>query len=408
MTVDEQDFYSFESHEEVEEHIKSNNHEGLMRAFTRSIDETHSGKIVHGGIHTPAIHTPKHWYKRKLTNWLHEHLLPENVKLAVEKRFGNFVIIRETGEYEYEAMPLYTRIGMHLLFTGHYRQKAVETDAMHKLFLYETNRQGTYFTDPKSVSQIPSFVEHYNIELDEFVVSDVNEYTNFNEFFSRAIRPELRPIAYQENPDILVSAADCRLNVFQSIDDATKFWQANRKHVNIYLTYFRIKGKEFTVANLLKDEGLAEELQGGSLAIFRLAPQDYHRWHAPAGGVLESIQNIDGTYYTVNPCLVREDVNVFTENHRQILTMRNHKGSRFTIVAIGALLVGSIVLTNADEPGKELKKGEEMGYFQYGGSTVIAVFPKDTVIWDADLLQNSEKSLETKVVVGEKIGTFIN
>ncbi|KAG0165729.1 hypothetical protein DFQ28_007021 [Apophysomyces sp. BC1034] len=393
MTIDEQDFYSFESHEDVEEQIEAKNHAGLMRAFSRAVDETHSGKIVHGGIHTPAIHTPKHWYRRKLTNWLHAHLLPESVKLAVEKRFGNFVIIRETGEYHYEAMPLYTRIGMHLLFTGHYRQKAVETDAMHKLFLYETNRQGTYFTDPKSVSQIPSFVEHYNIEMQEYVMSEVNEYKNFNEFFTRAIRSELRPIAYQENPDILVSSADCRLNVFTSVSDATKFW---------------IKGKEFTLGNLLKDEGLTEELEGGSLAIFRLAPQDYHRWHSPAGGVLESIQNIEGTYYTVNPCLIKEDVNVFTENHRQILTMRNHRGSRFAVVAVGALLVGSIVLTNADEPGKELAKGDEMGYFQYGGSTVIAVFPKDTVVWDPDLLQNSEKSLETKVVVGEKIGTYVN
>lgn len=58
------------------------------------------------------------------------------------------------------------------------------------------------------------------------------------------------------------------------------------------------------------------------------------------------------------------------------------------------------------EPEKELEKGQEMGYFQYGGSTVIAVFPKDTVEWDADLLANSEKSVETLVVMGERIGRF--
>lgn len=99
-------------------------------------------------------------------------------------------------------------------------------------------------------------------------------------------------------------------------------------------------------------------------------------------------------------------MNVFTENHRSITTIKSHHGFNYAFVSIGALLVGSIVMTNA-ELEKELEKGEEMGYFQYGGSTVIAIFPKDTVQWDDDLLTNSEKSVETLVQMGERIGTFI-
>lgn len=88
-----------------------------------------------------------------------------------------------------------------------------------------------------------------------------------------------------------MSSADSRLNVFTSIDAATELW---------------IKGKNFTLANLLQDDALAQELEGGSIAIFRLAPQDYHRFHIPAKGKIESITPIAGTYYTGNIILILE------------------------------------------------------------------------------------------------------
>lgn len=109
----------------------------------------------------------------------------------------------------------------------------------------------------------------------------------------------------------------------------------------------------------------------------------------------------------MNPCTVNEELDVFTENKRSVATIKTDHGFNYALVSIGALLVGSIVLTNAEED-KRLKKGEEMGYFQYGGSTVIAVFPKDTVEWDEDLLSNSDQSVETLVQVNERIGQFIN
>jgi phosphatidylserine decarboxylase len=109
----------------------------------------------------------------------------------------------------------------------------------------------------------------------------------------------------------------------------------------------------------------------------------------------------------VNPCTVNEDLDVFTDNHRSILKIKSEHGFPYAVVSIGALLVGSIVLTHAEEE-KELEKGQEMGYFQYGGSTVIAVFPKDAVTWDEDLKTNSEKSVETVVLMGERIGVYNN
>ncbi|KAI8076745.1 phosphatidylserine decarboxylase-domain-containing protein [Halteromyces radiatus] len=396
MTIEEvqvvSDNNDFEINSVLEEHISTKNHEELMKALSVSVEESGKGNF-HQGIHTPSAKAPSHWYRRKLTGWLHHHLVPEHFRLAVEKKFGVFIVLRDTNEYHYEEMPIYTRIGMHLLFVGHhYHEKFVDSSMMHRLFLHESLKQGTYFTDPKSVSQIPSFINHYSIDMTDYVQQDISAYANFNEFFIRAIRPEVRPIADPNNLDVLVSAADCRLNVFHHITEATEYW---------------IKGKKFTLANLFQNEDLAKSLDGGSLAIFRLAPQDYHRFHSPTRGTVQSISNIEGTYFTVNPCTVREELDVFTENHRQIIQMKDYKDRPFAVVAVGALLVGSIQLTNAKNEGATLDKGEEMGYFQYGGSTVICVFGKDTVHWDQDLTKNSTLSFETYVRMGERIGTFI-
>ncbi|KAG2194083.1 hypothetical protein INT46_006934 [Mucor plumbeus] len=379
--------------QDLEEHIENNDQEALIRIkalILMLMLLLNLFNTQEAGIHAPSSKVPSKWHRRKLRGWLHSHLVPEGFKTAIEKKFGNFVIIRSTGELHYEEMPIYTRIGMHLLFGGYYRGKVDNSNIMHALFLKETVRQGQYFTQPESVKQIPSFVQHYTIEMDDYVISDVNGYKNFNEFFTRAILPSKRPIAETDNHNVLVAAADSRLNVFNSIDAATTFW---------------IKGKEFTLANLLQDNELANELEGGSLAIFRLAPQDYHRFHTPAKGKIKSIKPIVGTYYTVNPCTVNQDLNVFTDNHRSVVALKSHHGFSFAVVSIGALLVGSIVNTHAEEE-KELEKGQEMGYFQYGGSTVIAVFPKNSVTWDEDLLSNSEKSIETVVTMGERIGIF--
>ncbi|KAG0738369.1 hypothetical protein G6F57_002845 [Rhizopus arrhizus] len=380
-------------HDDIEQHIEKGDKEQLMRSFTQIIDQSTSPEHVIGqdGIHAPTTKAPRHWYRRKLTGWIHSHLVPEGFKKAVEKKYGNFVVIRSTGEYHYEEMPIYTRIGMHLLFGGYYRGKVVSSNLMHELFLKESLRQGIYFNKPESVRQIPSFIEHYSIDMEEYVISNVDEYHTFNEFFTRAILPDKRPIADPEDENRIVSSADCRLNVFNSVTTATQLW---------------VKGRDFNLINLLQNHELAQELDGGSLAIFRLAPQDYHRFHIPTSGTIVSIESIQGTYYTVNPCVVNEDLDVFTDNHRCIVTVQSPLGFKYAVVCIGALLVGSIVFTNAEE-GKTLEKGQEMGYFQYGGSTVITVFPKDLVEWDEDLLSNSNKSVETLVSMGEGMGRFV-
>lgn len=222
---------------------------------------------------------------------------------------------------------------------------------------------------------------------------DPTKYKNFNEFFARELKDGARPIAEPENPSAVSSPADCRLTVFPTVDLATKYW---------------IKGFGFTLEKLLGSSELAQKFDGGNIAIARLAPQDYHRWHSPTSGTVASITEIPGTYYTVNPQAINEPgtVDVFCENKRSVMLLnRSTSGSPVAIIAVGAMLVGSIKYNPGVEVNAEVKRGQCLGAFLYGGSTVIVLFPKGEVTWDKDLVQNScEQVCETLVKVGDHIG----
>jgi phosphatidylserine decarboxylase precursor len=103
----------------------------------------------------------------------------------------------------------------------------------------------------------------------------------------RKLKPSARPVELPDDPYRLVCGADCRFMAFESVNDATRLW---------------IKGREFTVARLLGDtyKGQYDRYLGGAVAIFRLAPQDYHRFHSPVDGTIGSMTYISGEYYTVN------------------------------------------------------------------------------------------------------------
>nr|AFK48390.1 unknown [Lotus japonicus] len=141
----------------------------------------------------------------------------------------------------------------------------------------------------------------------------------------------------------------------------------------------------------------------GTMVIFRLAPQDYHRFHVPVSGIIEQFVDIPGCLYTVNPIAVNSKYcNVFTENKRVVSIISTVDFGKVAFVAIGATMVGSITFTK--KKGDHVKKGDEFGYFSFGGSTVICVFEKNSITIDQDLLINSTRPLETLVSVGMRLG----
>lgn len=233
-----------------------------------------------------------------------------------------------------------------------------------------------------SKDKIQRFVEDLQIDMSESLKS-IDEFTSFNDFFYRKLKPNARPIE-----EGFVSCGDGRLLAFENVADVNKFF---------------VKGREFTLLAFLADEKLAKKYANASLFILRLAPNDYHRFHFPYSGTPLAITKIKGNYFSVSPyALAKNFTKVFCENKREFCELKTQDKGDILIAPIGATMVGSIFETYT--PNKPLQKGDEMGYFAFGGSTVVMLVDKDKIKIDEDILQNTQNKIETFVRMGEKIG----
>lgn len=377
-------------------------HAKLAQSLQASVDnsakpESAGSNTIHNSAIGPTRTASKH-------AWIRDMFSEDDLEnMFAYEHMGNYVIDRKTKEKKFEDMPIYARIGMHLLFNQSYlSQTLLGEKRVDKLLKDQSLKQGAIYDreDPDVVQpHIQSFIETYNIGTSELLQPDIKAYKTFNEFFARRLKPDVRPVGGPEDPSIITSAADCRLTVWNNVATATKVW---------------VKGKNFSVPELLGDAKLAESKFGSnpSLAIFRLAPADYHRFHSPCAGTFNAPVSKGSKYYTVNPQAVNTSLDVFTANRRDIRILDSNipSASGLTtpvgIVAIGALLVGSVNWTDKSE-GSKATKGEDIGWFQYGGSTVIAVFPGDRVKWDDDLVAASEQGFEVQVRACERIGQAV-
>ncbi|CAJ1385230.1 unnamed protein product [Effrenium voratum] len=250
-----------------------------------------------------------------------------------------------------------------------------------------TQHAGRKMRSASTQKDIQKFIDIYRINMDE-VLLPVSEFRSMNDFFTRELKPEARPIASPQEPGVFVSCADCRVIIFPSLEEATRLW---------------IKGSKFSLTELL---GAAAPpfLKGCSVVIFRLATQDYHRFHFPCGPgkVLQQI-NMPGEYYSVNPIAINHrKVDVLTENCRVVTTLKHPSFGQVAFAAVGATLIGSVELLA--EAGAHFEKGDCFGYFQYGGSTCVVLTEPGAVAWDKDLLEASAHGLETYVKMGERMG----
>jgi len=296
------------------------------------------------------------------------------------------VQVRNTGKIETELIPNYIRVSMRLMYSNKVGRKTTGKGKVKALLKKMSVRQGKIYSSPKSRKNIGPFIEFHGLNVDE-IRDDMQSFSNFNEFFYRKLKPDARPLAYPGNDSIIVSPADCRLNVFHTIEQATQIW---------------IKGESFSLQSLLQDEMMAGLFEGGSMLIARLAPQDYHRYHSPVRGKLDAFKPIDGTYYTVNPIAVNGDVDVFCGNKRLVIPIQTQEFGQVCFIAVGATMVGTINMTV--EPGQTVERGQELGYFSFGGSTCLVLFRRGMVQFDEDLLTNSATPIETLVQVCTRVG----
>lgn len=237
--------------------------------------------------------------------------------------------------------------------------------------LWISRQAGRAARSPLSRALIPWFTHHYRIRRDEALIPG-GGFASLQQFFCRALRPELRPIASE--PDVLVSPADGLITACGPIT-AGELLQA--------------KGKTYTIAALLGDDARAAAFVGGAYATIYLAPSDYHRVHAPAAGRVVEARYIPGTRWSVNPRTAERVPNLFAQNERLITYLETAHGT-LALVMVGACMVGAIrvnydPLWNAGpgphvadrrryDPAPEFTRGQELGRFQFG-STVVLLAP---------------------------------
>ncbi|RYO83133.1 hypothetical protein DL766_004468 [Monosporascus sp. MC13-8B] len=337
--------------------------------------------LVMGGFVT-ASQAQRKWYSKVITK-----ISYGGYKLGANS--ANILVQdRRTGQINEEKMSVYVRLGIRLLYKG-FKSNSMENRRIRKMLKSLSIKQGKKYDDPSSKSQIQPFIEFHGLDMSE-VLQPVEEFKNFNEFFYRALKPGARPCSAPDNPRIVVSPADCRTVVFNTIDDATRIW---------------IKGREFSVKRLLGDaypEDVKRYESNGALGIFRLAPQDYHRFHIPVDGILQEPKTIAGEYYTVNPMAIRSALDVYGENVRVLCPIDSEIFGRVMVICVGAMMVGSTVITR--KGGEHVKRAEELGYFKFGGSTIVLLFEDGRMVFDEDLIDNSNTALETLVRAGMSIG----
>ncbi|KAJ5068586.1 phosphatidylserine decarboxylase [Anaeramoeba ignava] len=317
----------------------------------------------------------------------------EDKKYSSKRKRGVvFVMDRKTGIVTEENMPANVKIFTRSMFLTKATRKTTNKKGVREILKHLTIRQGEQKDRFESKKEILPFIKRHNINVNEFLL-DVKEFKTFNEFFYRKLKPGARSIDDIDDEHVVVSPADCRISVFPTISDATQIW---------------IKGKNFTLLNLFgKDNNysaqLASQFDGGSLMIARLAPQDYHRFHWSVGGeIIEPEIRIPGAYFTVSQISVTQEFDIYTENIRIVSVIETKEFGKVIVVSVGATCVGSIILTTG--PGDKVLKGDEHGYFQFGGSTLLYLFQKGTIVFEKDVLENSIHLLETLIRMGERIG----
>jgi phosphatidylserine decarboxylase len=231
-----------------------------------------------------------------------------------------------------------------------------------------------------SAKKINPFIEDFDIDMS---VAQKQEFSNFNDFFTRKLKDDARPIDISSN--VVVSPADGKILAYADISNS----------------YFIIKGYRFDVSSFLDNPDQAQKYHDGALLIIRLAPVDYHRFHFPVSGNLSQNKKIEGDYYSVNPFALRKKAEILCLNKREYAIISNPLFGDVIMAEVGATMVGSIEQTFK---GSFVNKGEEKGYFKFGGSTVVLLFEKSKIHIDEDLLINTAKGYETTVKMGERIG----
>lgn len=240
------------------------------------------------------------------------------------------------------------------------------------------NMVGKFLNSKGSIIVKNHVIRKKKIDMQKFCDID---YDSYNKFFTRKYCDKYLKV--NQNKNVFISPCDAKLMVLKINDHHS----------------FKIKNTDYKLEEIIDDECI-ETYKNGYLLIFRLDVNDYHRYCYIDDGSRSEYHYIDGILHTVQP-IVYDKVKVFHRNAREWCLLKTTNFDDIIEVEVGALLVGKIV---NDKDKSSFKKGEEKGYFEFGGSTIL-MFVKDLIVdFDQDILKNSASFNETVVKYGERIG----
>lgn len=235
--------------------------------------------------------------------------------------------------------------------------------------------------------KVDPFVKEFNIKLDDYLPEDgrtlADPYSSFNQFFIRRFKPGLRqyPSALNE----MGAPAEARYFAYDSIKDDE---------------LIPVKGKFLNAPLLLANQKWQDVFKDGPCLLARLCPVDYHRYHYPDHGKVLDHYPVHGKLHSVNPLALKEKEDIFATNERVVTILETENFGKLAYVEVGAIMVGKIIQSGSL---KNFRRGDEKGYFLFGGSTVIVLGEKGKWAPTSDMVENTKKKIETYVHLGTTV-----
>lgn len=241
-----------------------------------------------------------------------------------------------------------------------------------------------------SQRKIKPFIENFHIDMEDYLPQEGYSFKNgpgyrdFNHFFIRRFKKDKR--SFPSTMAHLGAPAEARYFAYKKIDEHEKV---------------PVKGKFLTPRALIDNPKWNKIFLDGPLLLARLCPVDYHRFHFPDDGVILDTFTNHGGLHSVNPIALKKRPGIFINNERQVTIIETRCFGKMAYIEVGATMVGKIVQTHKR---KEFKRGQEKGYFLFGGSTIVVIGEKGKWLPDADLLAYTKKGMETYLKLGAHLG----
>lgn len=238
-----------------------------------------------------------------------------------------------------------------------------------------------------SKNKIAPFIKNFNIRMEDYLPQEGRSseapYSSFNQFFIRKFKDGKR--VFIETPNEMPAFSEARYYGYSSVASDTKL---------------SVKGALLNPGQLIASSEWGKTFQDGPLLLARLCPVDYHRFHYPDEGVVLDNYRVNGLLHSVNPLALKAKPDILITNERHVTILETKNFGKLAYIEVGAICVGKIVQSKSLMKGQSFKRGEEKGYFLFGGSTVIVIGEKGKWTPSEDILNYTAKEIETYLHLG--------